>query len=163
MIRPTLPDPTPRLGLALGAAVIVAAALGWAGLDALERARTDLATVDAQARIGALAPAPLLGEGLLHRASDRAAATAAMTAALRLAAADRRLLVERLAALPSTDPELSVELIVSGPEADVFHFARTVESARPAIRFARWRVARTGPSETAIRLEARAVGYREAR
>lgn len=163
MTGPAIPPPTFRVVLALGVAVVAAMALAWAGLAALASARSDRAALASQARQGALAPAPLLGEGLAFGA-DRTAATGALLDGLRRAAAARRLLVERLAGLPPVEgapAELAAELVVSGPEADVFSFVHSVETARPAIRFASWRVMRTGPGETAIRLEARAVGYRE--
>ncbi|MFD2499177.1 hypothetical protein ACFSTI_10520 [Rhizorhabdus histidinilytica] len=63
-------------------------------------------------------------------------------------------------ALPA---ELGADVTVSGPEADVLGFARAIETAHPAIRFARWRIGRTGPGETAIRLDARAMAVWEPR
>jgi hypothetical protein len=155
-----------RTGLSLAVAVAVASGLAWTGLAALREARADLTQLEAEARLGRLAPAPLLGSGLLHAAPDRAAASAALIAGLRRAAGERRLLVERLAASPPVEgvaAELGADLIVSGPETDILAFVRAVEAGRPAVRFLRWRLARTGPAETAIRLDAHAVGFWEAR
>lgn len=156
----------PRTGLSLAVASMVAAGLAWSGLAALREARADLARIEGEARFGAVAPAPLLGPGLLHAAPDRAAASAALLAGLRRAAGERRLLVEALAASPPVEgvaAELGADLIVSGPEADILAFVRAVEAGRPAVRFLRWRLARTGPAETAIRLDAHAAGYAEVR
>lgn len=172
MIRPTVPPPTLRIGLALGAVVVVAAAFAWSGMSALRSARVDLALLESQASLGAVVSPPLLGEGELHPSPNPRTASAseiaglrgayaAMLASLREQVARRRLLVERLEGwpLPAVPGEIPVAITVSGSEADVFEFVRAVETARPTVRFARWRVARTGPSETAIRFEALAVGY----
>lgn len=155
---------TPLLVLGLALALLLAAA--WTGLAALERSRLRLATIEAQAAAGSAARNPLLPAAATWHQPDRRAAETALLGVLRNAATERRLLVERVELpLPAErrPTELSVELSVSGPEADVLRFARTIEAGAPTIRFARWRLARTGRAETAIRLEARAVAWREPR
>lgn len=154
--------PIGAAGIALGLAAATVAA-GF-GLDALGRARAELALLESRAQAGSRQPSPLLPEGLSYAAQDRAAAQMAMLTAIRSAAAERRLLLEQVAPGPKSDAaELSIDVIVSGPEADVLHMVRRLEAGRPAIRFAFWRLARTGPSEPAIRLEARALGWWEPR
>lgn len=166
MIRLAALRLTPVRALAL-AAVLLAASFGaWTGLGALKAARGRLALVEQQAAAGAAAPQPLLTAGAAYHEEDRRAAAAALLASVRQAAAAQRLLVERIALSPPAEhmpAALSVDLGVSGSEADIARFARAIEGARPAIRFARWRIARTGRSETAIRLEARAVAWWEPR
>ncbi|ATE63528.1 hypothetical protein [Rhizorhabdus dicambivorans] len=146
---------------ALAVGLAVAVLLAWTGLEALGSARGDLAVTAARARAGGAAPRALLPDGLAQTGD-----ASALAAKLRGAALARRLLVERIAAVgPSVDApaELAVDLSVSGPESDVLAFARAIETGRPAVRFSRWRLARTGRGETAIRLDARAVGYGEPR
>ncbi|MBO9379365.1 hypothetical protein GG804_21565 [Sphingomonas histidinilytica] len=157
---------TPAVGLGAGLGLMLATGLAWAGLDALAAARARLWTVEARASAGAVPVKRLLPVEASHGQEDRRTAEAALLAAIRGAAADRRLLLERVApvaadrALPA---ELGADVTVSGPEADVLGFARAIETAHPAIRFARWRIGRTGPGETAIRLDARAMAVWEPR
>ncbi len=151
---------------ALAVALLVATALAWAGLGALRHARADLAETTARAQAGARPPQPLLAEGLSHREAARADAATALLARLGAAALQRHLLVERIMVEPESGEhpaELAAALILSGPETDILAFARAVEGGRPLVRFSQWRLARTGRAETAIRLEARAVGYWEPR
>nr|WP_047168705.1 hypothetical protein [Sphingomonas sp. Y57] len=157
---------TATTGIGAGLALLLACGLAWAGLDALAKARERLWAVEARASAGVVPAQPLLPAEASHGQEDRRSAEAALTAAIRGAAADRRLLLERVApiaadrALPA---ELAAEVTVSGSEADVLAFARAIETARPAIRFARWRIGPTGPAETAIRLDARAMAIWEPR
>lgn len=157
---------TPATRIGAGLALLAAAGLAWGGLHALKSARARLWTIEAKASAGAVPVRPLLPAGLSYAQEDRRAAEAALLAAIRLEAADRRLLLERIVAVPAdrTLPaELAADVTVSGPEDDVLRFARAIETARPAIRFARWRIARTGPAETAVRLEGRAMAVWEPR
>ena len=142
--------------------VMSAVALAWAGLRALRLARAQHALTVAMVDAGAAPVRPLLpaGYGL---GGEQAAGEGAMLAAIRAAAGERHLLLERAAPLPvdrNKPAELAVAVTVSGPEPDVLHFAHRLEAGRPAIRFRPWRLGRTGPSETAVRLEARALAYR---
>lgn len=157
---------TPLAGIGCALALLGAAALAWAGLGALERARARLAEVEATARAGAVPAARLLPASLSYPEEDRRAAEAAMLATVRTAATERRLLPERIALVPADTAkpaELMVDITLSGAEADILHVARLLEAGRPAIRFVRWRIARTGPAETAIRLDARAMAVWEPR
>lgn len=155
--------PIGAAAIALGLALATIAA--WYGLDRLARSRAELAFFESQVEAGKRPASPLLADGLLFAAKDHGAAQAAMLTAIRSAATERRLLVEQVAAVPVQGPsaELAANIVISGPEADVLQAVRRVEAGRPAIRFAFWRLARTGPSETAIRIEARALGWWELR
>lgn len=165
MTRPSDIRPTPLVLAGLALLLVAAAALAWTGLRALQQARTRLALTEAMARAGAAPVAPLLPPGQAY-SGDRAAAQTAMLAAIHAAAAERHLLLESAVPLPADrhkPAELAVAISVSGPEADILHFAHRLEAGRPIIRFRPWRLIRTGPAETAIRLEARAHAYRVAR
>lgn len=155
---------TPGMAAAIGALVIAAMPLAWSGLDALAQSRGRLAMLEMQAKAGAAPSRPLLDTGLGHDDAERAAAMRVLVATVRRLAAERRLLVERIdpLAMDNAGPaELALAVSLSGPEADILRAARAIEAARPATRFADWRVARTGRSETAVRLEGRLVGYWE--
>lgn len=165
MTRPSDIRPTPLVLAGLALLFVAATALAWTGLRALQQARTGLALTKAMARAGAAPVAPLLPPGQAYSA-DRAAAQTAMLAAIRAAAAERHLLLESAAPLPADGrkpAELVATISVSGPEADILHFAHRLEAGNPTIRFRPWRLIRTGPAETAIRLEARAHAYGVAR
>jgi len=166
MIGRFAPRWTPLRGAALGLVLLGATLFAWFGLGVLEKTRGRLATVEAMARIGATPARPLLPVELSYPQEDRRAAEGAMLATVRRAAADRRLLIERVALVPADrakPAELLVDIALSGAEADILHVARMLETGRPAIRFARWRLARTGPAESAIRLDARAMAVWEPR
>ncbi|MES2497472.1 MAG: hypothetical protein V4618_15265 [Pseudomonadota bacterium] len=157
---------TPLTGLGLALAVIGSTALAWSGLAALEEARDRRATIAATAGAGASPALPLLPAALSYPQEDRRAAEAAMLATVRKAAAERRLLVEAIVLVPADTAmpaELLVDLTISGAEADILHVARVLEAGQPTIRFVRWRIGRTGPAETAIRLDARAMAVWEPR
>lgn len=155
---------TASLWIAIGVIVLASALAGWKGLDALAESRQRLATLTMQAKAGAAPSRPLLDAGLSHGEADRAAAVGALAATARRAAAEHRLLVERIDPLPvdSAKPaELAVTISLSGPESDILQAARMIESGRPAARFAAWRLARTGRAETAVRVEGTLIGYWE--
>ncbi len=164
MIRPFVPQYSQRRLLILLVVVAFSIPLAHFGLRALERSRGELLGLKMRTAMGSTVPQPLLPKGLGFAGRDRPEAERAFVASLRRAAADRRLLLERLAPLPANarmPAELSADLILSGPEADVLAVVRSIEAGRPLIRFAFWRLARTGPAETAVRLEARATGWHE--
>lgn len=166
MIRLSALRWTPLTGAGVGLALVAATLLAWTGLEALEAARGRLATVEAMARAGASPAQPLLPAELSYPQEDRRAAEAAMLATVRKAAAERRLLLEGITLVPADTAmpaELLVDITFSGAEADVLHVARVLEAGQPTIRFLRWRIARTGPAETAIRLDARAMAVWEPR
>ncbi|MBD3731571.1 MAG: hypothetical protein IE934_02460 [Sphingopyxis sp.] len=163
-MRPFAPQYSQRRLLILLVVVALSIPLAHFGLRSLERSRGDLLRLRMRAAMGSTVPQPLLPKGLGFAGRDRAEAEKAFVASLRRAAADRRLLLERLAPLPANarmPDELSADLILSGPEADVLAVVRSIEAGRPLVRFAFWRLARTGPAETAVRLEARAIGWHE--
>lgn len=156
--------PTPLVLAGLALMLVAATALAWTGLRALQQARTQLALTKAMVRIGAVPVAPLLPAGRVYP-GDRAAAEKAMLAAIHAAAVERHLLLESAVMLPANrrnPAALAAAISVSGPEADILHLAHKLEAGRPTIRFRPWRLIRTGPAETAIRLEARAHAYRSA-
>ncbi|MBP8232345.1 hypothetical protein [Rhizorhabdus sp.] len=164
MTRPSLPRYSRNRLAVLLTVVAVAIPAAWFGLANLERSRGDLLRVKMRAVMGRTVPQPLLPQGLGFAGRNRAEAQAAFVSVVRRAAADRRLLLERLAPLPPNarmPAELSADLILSGPEADVLDVVRDLEAGSPLVRFAFWRLARTGPAETAVRLEARAIGWHE--
>lgn len=166
MIRLSAGRGTPITAAALGLGLLAATALAWTGLGAFERARGRLAEVEAMARAGAAPAQPLLPADLAYGQEDRRAAEAAMLATVRMAATERRLLAERIAPVPAAagmPAELMIDITLSGAEADILHVARRLEAGRPAVRFVRWRIGRTGPAETAIRLDARAMAVWEPR
>lgn len=157
---------TPACIAGLALVMLGSAALAWFGLGALETARGRRATVEATAWAGGAPARPLLPAALSYPEEDRRAAEAAMLATVRTAATERRLLTEAIALVPTDTAkpaELMVDITLSGAEADILHVARRLEAGRPAIRFVRWRIARTGPAETAIRLDARAMAVWEPR
>jgi hypothetical protein len=163
-MRPFAPQYSQRRLLILLVITALSMPLAHFGLRSLERSRGDLLRLRMRAAMGSTVPQPLLPKGLGFAGRDRAEAEKAFVASLRRAAADRRLLLERLAPQPANvrmPAELSADLILSGPEADVLAVVRSIESGRPLIRFAFWRLARTGTAETAVRLEARAIGWHE--
>jgi hypothetical protein len=156
---------TPLAWLGLAALTIVAAILAWTGIGFAKQARAQHALTAALARAGASPIHPLLPPGQGYR-GERAAAGEALLAAIRAAARERHLLLEQAALLPPDrhkPDELAIAMSVSGPELDVLHFAHRLEAGRPVIRFRPWRLARTGHGETAVRLDARALAYRDYR
>ncbi|MGC6330362.1 hypothetical protein [Rhizorhabdus sp. FW153] len=164
MIRLSVPRYSRKHLALLLAVVALSTPLAGLGLASLERSRGDLLRLRMRAAMGSTLPQPLLPKGLGFAGRDRAEAQAAFVATLRRAAGDRRLLLERLAPLPANarmPAELSADLILSGPEADVLAVVRDLEAGSPLVRFAFWRLARTGPAETAVRFEARAIGWHE--
>ncbi|MFZ5707138.1 MAG: hypothetical protein ACOY5R_17940 [Pseudomonadota bacterium] len=158
------PRYSPRRLAALVAIVLLLCLVAGLGLAVLERKRSALLRLDMRAAAGRLRAAPLLPQGLGFAGRDRAQAQSAFVGTMRRATAERRLLLERLAPMPANDrmpAELSADLVVSGPQQDVLALIHILESGTPLIRFAFWRLSRTGPAETAVRLEARAVGWHE--
>ena len=158
--------PAPRTLLPLVVAIALALTAGWFGVERLNRERERLTTLEAMADLGSRPPVPLLPEGLAHAAGDRRSAEAAFGRQLRQAASGHRLLVERIETL-AADRErpglLIARIAVSGSETDIMRFVRRVESGKPAIRFADWRIGRTAAGESTIRIEATALALWEPR
>ncbi len=163
MIRIDRYNPTHAAVLA-AAAIALSAAASWWGLDWLAAERHRLAAIEAMAQAGTRSPAPLIEDGMGFAGGDRRGAVARFKDRLSVATTGHRLLVERIEALPVSPDRpalLAADIIVSGSEQDIRRFLRIVEGSKPAIRFERWQIARTGAGEAAIRFEARAVALWE--
>lgn len=144
---------------------VIAAAAAWSGVNRLAYERDRLATAEVMALAGSRSRVPLLRNAMAFTHANRRDAVARFAGQLREAASNHRLLVERFDVVPASpdrDALLTARIAVSGSEADIRDFASTVENARPAIRLAEWRVARTGADEASIRIEARALALWDA-
>lgn len=156
----------PRLSILLGLAAALAILAGWYGLDALTKARSRLASLERMIDSGSRAGPPLMSAGAFA-GRDRAAAAVRFSRRLSEAAAAQRLLVERIEvqrAEPDYPALISAHLALSGGEAEVVRFVRSLEADMPTIRFAAWHIGRAAPGERSVRFEGRAIAlWKQAR
>ena len=139
---------------------IAAAMTAALGLETLGRARARLAAIAVIAETGSQPAVPLAQPGVAFGDRGRSAAVARFRHALGHAATQNRLLVERLEPLARESGRpglLLADIALSGDEADIRRYLRSIEAARPAIRFTRWWLARAEAGQAAIRLDARAL------
>jgi hypothetical protein len=153
----------PRWLIALILVLPIATVVAWYGLAALSDARTRLATLERMRETGSRPASRLMLSGAFTD-RDRATAAARFGRKLSETAAAHRLLVERSEGEP-IDPAhpalLSARIALSGSEADIIGFARSLEAGTPAIRFATWHIGRTAPGEAALRFEGRPIALWE--
>jgi hypothetical protein len=144
----------------LAVSIPISAVVAWTGVDRLAYERRRLEAVEAIVQAGSRPIVPLISGNMAFADPDRRSALARFGSQLEKAAADHRLLVERLDQIsvkPDRQGVLMARIAVSGSESDILTFIRIVESGKPAIRFAPWRIARTARGESTIRIDARAL------
>ncbi len=153
----------PRWLIALILVLPIAMIVAWYGFAALSDARTRLATLERMRDAGSQ-PMPRLMLAGAFADRDRAIAAARFVRRLSEAAAAHRLLVEGSEVEPA-DPArpalLMARIGLSGSEADIIGFARSLEAGTPAIRFATWHIGRTAPGEATVRFEGRPIAVWE--
>ena len=115
-----------------------------ATLAALAEARKN------QAELAAAASAPpasaIVGPGLVTPADTQAAATSALAARIRAAAAKGGVLVESIEGVAGDEALARIRVQLSGSEGAVLGLADALERGAPLVRFARWRVEGRGGS-----------------